>query len=368
VSETVKAKTTSPLDEKHSQLGARMIDRDDWLIPGSYGNVDLEYRAVREAGAGLLDLSPRGRILVSGAEAVQFLNGLITNDIKTLAPGMWMPAAFPNVQGRLVASVRIARPNENEEFVIDTEGVTHEKVLRTIEKFTLAGDFHVRNVTSSTVLLSLQGKATLEIAQKGLTADLSSLASHGVQAVAWGNASESFPNGLLVMDSNHTGAEGLDFIVSASEAVRLWDALQNAGAVPLGYEALETLRIEAGIPRYGVDMDETNVVTEVLFDDAVSYSKGCYLGQEIIARIKYRGHVAKRLSGVKFEQRAEVAAGDAVKSDEGKEIGRLTSVTYSPALQCTIGLALLKYDYLSEGTTIQVSSDVRGQVASLPFV
>src|ERR1700741_5103749 len=108
-----------------------MVQRDGWSVPASYGDVAGEYAAVREAGAGLIDLSPRARLLVSGSEAVQFLNGLISNDMKTLEVGSWMPAAFPNVQGRLIASVRVVRLNDqgtdkkvSPTFLIDTEAAT----------------------------------------------------------------------------------------------------------------------------------------------------------------------------------------------------------------------------------------------------
>src|SRR6266508_3338799 len=140
----------SPLDAIHQRLGAMMIERDGWSVPANYGDVLFEYAAVRERGAGVIDLSARGRILVSGSEAVPFLNGLITNVMKTLAANSWMPAAFPNVQGRLIASVRVIRlKDEGTErnvcptFLIDTEPATRERVLKTIERFTLAGDFRV---------------------------------------------------------------------------------------------------------------------------------------------------------------------------------------------------------------------------------
>src|ERR1044071_4229360 len=123
----------------------------------SYGDVLFEYSALRESGCGVIDLSDRGRIRVSGTEAIQFLNGLITNDMKTLAENSWMPAAFPNVQGRLIASVRVVRLNDKVSdrhncpaFLIDTEAATHERVVNTIKRFTLAGDFHVTDVTKQT--------------------------------------------------------------------------------------------------------------------------------------------------------------------------------------------------------------------------
>src|SRR6266550_952275 len=158
------------LDEAHAHLGASMTVRDGWSVPAAYGDVVQEYAAVREGGAGLIDLSPRGRFLVNGSESVQFLNGLITNDMKTLEIGQWMPAAFPNVQGRLIASVRVIRlqdegtdRNVYPTFLIDTEAATHEPVLKTIERFTLAGDFRVTDMTNQTAMLSVQGKKAASI-------------------------------------------------------------------------------------------------------------------------------------------------------------------------------------------------------------
>ncbi|MGH9929665.1 MAG: glycine cleavage T C-terminal barrel domain-containing protein, partial [Pyrinomonadaceae bacterium] len=178
-------------------------------------------------------------------------------------------------------------------------------------------------------------------------------------------------SGVTAIRATHTGEDGFDLVLNADHAGTMWDALHYAGARPGGYDALETLRIEAGLPRYGVDMDETNVVTEAALDDAVSYTKGCYVGQEIIARIKYRGHVAKKLSGLVFEQAVKVAAGAAIKSADGKEIGRLTSVTYSPHLGRTVALVYLKYDYLAPGTGVKIiaaDQDLPAQVTELPFV
>jgi folate-binding protein YgfZ len=398
----------SPLHETHSRLGATMTERDGWSVPESYGDVLLEYAAVREGGAGVIDLSSRGRIQVSGTEAVQFLNGLVTNDMKTLAENSWMPAAFPNVQGRLIASVRVIRLKDegtdkeaSPTFLIDTEAATHERVLKTIERFTLAGDFRVNDVTSQTAQLSVQGKKATDIARSVLGEEAASLAINRATKVAQirtgsssdrvnaalpsdvpGNndevaahppsaATDEITNGVTVIRASHTAEDGFDLIVNSDQASGLWEALQNAGARPVGYDALDMLRIEAGLPRYGVDMDETNVVTETALDDAVSYTKGCYVGQEIIARIKYRGHVAKKLSGVIFEQAVKVEVGTVIKSSDDKEVGRITSVTDSPHLGRTIALAYLKYDYLAPGTEVKImvgDEEISAQVTELPFV
>jgi folate-binding protein YgfZ len=368
----------SPLHEAHTRLGAQMFVHDGWFLAANYGDTLFEYAAVRESGAGLIDLSWRGRILVSGSEAVQFLNGLITNDMKTLAENSWMPAAFPNVQGRLIASVRVIRLSDEQAatnkktfplFLIDTEAATHDRVLKTIERFTLAGDFRVTDVTSQTAQIAVNGKNAARVVSQVVGVAVSEFGPNAAKQIAFPKNDAS--GDLTIIHATHTAGDGFDLIVDAAKASDLWDALSAAGARPVGYDALEMLRIEAGIPRYGIDMDETNVVTEAGLDDAVSYTKGCYVGQEIIARIKYRGHVAKRLSGIKFGNAVKVEAGAVIKSEDDKEIGRLTSSTYSPHLGRTISLGYLKYDYLTPETGVKIiagDKEIPAQVTELPFV
>jgi folate-binding protein YgfZ len=366
----------SPLDQAHTRVGARMSALDGWSIPANYGDTLFEYAAVRESGAGLIDLSPRGRILVSGSEAVQFLNGLITNDMKTLAVGRWMPAAFPNVQGRLIASVRVIRlrdegtdKNVCPTFLIDTEAATHDRVLKTIERFTLAGDFRVTDITNQTAHIAIQGTRAAQVIREVVGVEAADFEPAEAKQITY--LKNNAPDNLTILRATHTAADGFDLILDGDKAKDLWDAFCAGGARPVGYDALEMLRTEAGIPRYSIDMDETNIVTEAALDDAVSYTKGCYVGQEIIARIKYRGHVAKKLSGIKFALAVKVEAGAAIKSIDDKEVGRITSSTHSPHLGCTIALGYLKYDYLGLETEVKITSeqaDLEAQVTALPFV
>jgi folate-binding protein YgfZ len=322
-----------------------------------------EYRAVREGGAGLIDLGTRGRLNVSGSEAVQFLNGLITNDVKTLAAGAWMHAAFPNVQGRLLASVRVLHRADG--FLFDTEAATREAVLKTLERFTLAGDFRVTDLTDELRCVSLQGARAAEIMASVLGEEAASVARVLVADVVWSG------HAVAVIRATHTGEDGYDLFVNASAEKALRDALTEAGAQPVGSEALEILRIEAGQPRFGIDLDETNVVLEAGQDEAVSFTKGCYIGQEIIARIHWRGHVAKRLAGLVLDEAGAIRRDDRVRSAEGKEIGRITSAAFSPRLNRTVALGLIKYDFLADGTEATVVSDEaehRARIEQLPLV
>jgi len=322
-----------------------------------------EYAAVRDGGSGVIDLSSRGRLLVSGSEAVMFLNGLITNDMKTLALNSWMPAVFPNVQGRLIAAVRIIHRDDG--FLIDTERATLEAIAKLLGRFSLAGDFQVRDLSSETAMLSVQGRKAAQVVGEALDESAASVARAGVATTQLENAK------VDVIRATHSGEDGFDLFVDANAAEDLRRSLIAAGAAPFGEEVAETLRIEAGIPRFGIDMDETKVVTETNLDDAVSFTKGCYIGQEIIARIKYRGHVAKKLTGVLLDQNVALESGAKILSDDDKEIGIVTSATISPRLKQTIALVYVKYDYLAPGTRVKAVSDEQefpATVTELPFV
>jgi len=299
------------------------------------------YTAVRDGGAGLIDLSDGGRVRVSGSEAVMFLNGLVTNDVKSLGEGRWMPAAFPTVQGRLIGAVRMARLKDG--FLIDTERASHEAVLKTISRFTMAGDFRVTDLTDESAMLSVQGTRAGEILGKVLKATVADLPRNGVSEL----------EGVTVIRATHTSEDGFDLVVDSARARALRQGLLDAGATAVDQETFEVLRIEAGIARFGVDMDETNVLPETNLDDAVSYSKGCYVGQEIIVRIKHRGHPAKKLVGLKSDQ--PLAPGAII-----------TSAAVSPRAG-NIGLGYVRYDSIEPGTRVVVDG-VDATVRELPFI
>src|SRR6266404_5734887 len=196
-----------------------------------------EYAAVRNSGAGLIDLSGRGRILISGSEAVMFLNGLITNDMKTLAVNAWMPAVFPNVQGRLLAAVRVIHREDG--FLIDTENATRDTVVKLLERFTLAGDFRLADLTQDTAQLSIQGAQAPEIMANIFGEPLANLARDAVAGVDWQGQQ------ITVIRAMHTAEDGFDLFVDATEVETLRDAFIKAGAQPIGNDTVETLRLEA---------------------------------------------------------------------------------------------------------------------------
>ncbi|MGI8812865.1 MAG: YgfZ/GcvT domain-containing protein [Pyrinomonadaceae bacterium] len=278
------------------------------------------YDHIRGGDTGFFEQS-RGLIAVSGKEAVKFLNGLITNDVEKLADGEQMLAAFPNAQGRLLAVVRVIR--QAERFLFESDEATRQKVFDYLFRFTYAGDFFVEELSGGMRFFSIFGKSFLP----------------------------STPP-FIELENVY----GSDYFVDAADADDFLTELTNIDAVKVSDELYETLRIESGIPLYGVDMDETTIVPELGIEGLVSYNKGCYIGQEIIARIHFRGHVAKQLTGVIWNDEAESDADEAVLvSSDGKNAGRITSRTFSRKLGREVALVFARYDYLVEGTELNAA-------------
>lgn len=312
-------------------------------------NQDLsnEYNAVRENGVGFYE-QRGGLIAVSGKEAVQFLNGLITNDVAKLESDNWMSAAFPNAQGRLLAVVRVIRFGER--FLFETEEATREKVFQNLFRFTYAGDFKVEDLTENFSFVSVRGREISNFKYKIPTEN---------EIIGAKFADES---GFLIRALR---ADGFDVFLPKPSKESFINELNNLNAVKLGNEMREVLRIENGIPLYGADMDETTIVPELGIENLISYNKGCYIGQEIIARIHFRGHIAKQLTGLILE--TEARRGDELKSLDGKNAGKITSVTFSPKLGKYIALAYVRYDYLAEDTELK-TNEMTATVKPLPFV
>lgn len=317
-----------------------------------------QYDAVRNGGAGWRVRTDRGLIQVSGTEAIQFLNGLITNDVKTLEDGQWMAAAFPNVQGRLIASVRVLHVGDA--FLFDTESASHDAVYQSLYRFSFAGDFKVADLTETTTQFSIQGSDAARIVDD-IFGDVAAGVERG-RVVA--------QNGTNIIRATHSGEDGFDIFVERAGSDALRQQLAATTIPEISDDVWNVLRIEAGEPLFDVDMTATNVVLEAVADEAVSYTKGCYVGQEIIARIHWRGHVAKKLTGLKIAG-GPVGPEDRLFTAEAKEIGRVTSAVYSPALGQWAALAYVKYDFLAAGTELKLicgEMEHPAVVAELPLV
>jgi tRNA-modifying protein YgfZ len=308
--------------------------------------LDAEYRQLREE-CGLLDRSGRGKLAVTGPDAAEYLQGQLTNDVESLEPGDGQYAALLDRKGHMQADMRVLRPAA-EEIWLDTEAEALPAVLRHLQMYSIGRDVAVADVGEERAILSLIGPRSAELA------GTAALPEHACQATAVGGV-ECLQVGTR---------DGVDLIAPAAEAERLERFLSEAGAAAVSEAAAEILRVEAGIPRFGAEMGNETMPAEAgIVEGAVSFTKGCYIGQETVARLHYKGRPNRHLRGLRLSGLAE--PGTAVLLGE-KEVGRLGSACVSPALG-PIGLAILRRE-AEPGAEVAVGEDgVTASVAALPF-
>ena len=309
--------------------------------------LDAQYRQLRDE-CGLLDRSARGKIVVSGAEAAEYLQGQLTNDVEALEPGEGCYAALLDRKGHMQADMRVLRPGPGPELWIDTEPETLAATRRHLETYKIGREVEIEDATESRALLSLIGPAAVSIA------DAPSPPLHGSAAAVVSGVE------CLVVGTE----DGIDLFVPAAEAGRLRDGLIAAGAVEVDPAAAEILRIESGRPRYGAEMSSSTMPAEAgIVEAAVSFTKGCYIGQEPVARLHHRGRPNRHLRGLRLD--APAAPGDALRLGD-KEVGAVGSFCVSPA-QGPIALAIVRRE-AEPGAELAVGEDgVTARVVDLPF-
>jgi folate-binding protein YgfZ len=321
--------------------------RDRYVLAmSSIAPASSDYRTATEA-CGLLDRSERGKLALTGADAKSFLQGQVTNDVEALSPGEGCYAAFLTPKGKMLGDLRIL--DAGDEILLDTERVALQELFNMIRRFSIGFEAELHKRTLERGLLSLLGPESKAIAGgSGLREPEN---SHAAVTVG-GIEARAIRTDL-----------GVDLLCDAADVDGLRAALADAGVVPVSEAVAECLRVERGRPRYGVDLDDTVIPQEAgLNERAVSFTKGCYVGQETVARLHYRGKPNRHLRGVRLSDTA--SPGDELTFD-GRTVGRLGSVAVSPRFG-PIGLALVRRE-AHVGSTVTVGDDARGEVVELPF-
>lgn len=333
--------------ERH---GARMTDTGEWRLPAAFGDVIAEVEAVH-ARAGVADVSHYGHFTLHGKESVRFLQGLVTNDVANLTAGNGVYASFLNVHGRIETDCYVF--SFGDMLVIQTPSERTEWVATSLGKFRYAGDFHLTPLAETHAALTVQGPEAGRVLETALGVDVGALAPFECHEVEWRGER------VRLLGTRRSAERGVDLLLPASHAAELFEALVAAGAVPIGSDALDILRMEAGIARYGRDFDDDTVLQEVDTPEIVNFNKGCYLGQEVVARLHFLGQPSKLLRRLDVGSGTIPVAGDALVSpeDESKAAGRVTSVAVSPTLG-PIVFAVVKRKYYEPGTPVLV---VRGE-------
>jgi folate-binding protein YgfZ len=320
---------------------------------------DAEYRALVD-GCGLIDRSERGKLALSGPEAVEFLNGQVTNELSTLRPGDGCYAAFLTHKGKMLGDLRILAVGDDpagapSELLLDTERVALQGLFDMIRRFKVGYEVDLHKRTLERGLLSVVGPEQGMAALRSLTsADELPDVEHAHEPVEL--------DGMRAIAVRSD--VGIDLICQASDRERLTALLRARGAVAVGEQAVECLRIERGRPRYGVDLDDTVIPQEAgLNERAVSFSKGCYVGQETVARLHYRGRPNRHLRGLRLSETAE--PGLELRLGE-RPVGRLASSALSPRLG-PIGLALLRREAEPGARLTLGGHGASAEVVQLPF-
>lgn len=345
------------LREVHQTLGARF---DGETVLG-YAPLDAEVRALRE-GCGLCDRSGRGKLRLTGSERVGFLHGQVSNDVKSLEPGRGCYTALLNPKGHMLADGRVLLRADDALF--DTEPGLEGKVKALLDHHLISEDVEIADVTGAFALFSLFGPAAPEVVASALGGTRPHLGEHR----------HCDRQGVLVAGAKLGRLEGLDVLVPADRAALVLGSLlergKPLGLAPVGAEALEVVRVEEGVPRYGPDLDEETIPLEAdLAGRALSFTKGCYVGQEVIARASYRGGVRRKLVGLRLGGEGPLpvprtllfkAAGDT------KNAGELASCLQSPRFG-RIALGYARREFQAPGTELVTASGLKAVVCALPF-
>jgi folate-binding protein YgfZ len=306
-----------------------------------------EYRALTE-GCGLIDRSERGKLALSGVDAKRFLAGQVTNDIEALQPGAGCYAAFLTHKGKMLGDLRVL--DAGDELLLDTERVALQALFDMIRRYQIGYELELHKRTVQRGLLSLIGPHATRVAH-----------AQDLGVVEHANAPIEIEGIAAIVARTDTG---VDLICEADDTDELTTSLHERGAVPVSEQAAEIVRVEHGRPRYGVDLDDSTIPQEAgLNERAVSFTKGCYVGQETVARLYYKGRPNRLLRGLRLCEPAP--AGAELRLGE-KTVGRLSSAVVSPALG-PIGLGLVRRE-AEPGVHVSVGENgTSAEIVELPF-
>jgi len=317
------------------------------------------YQAARQH-AGLI-LRERGLIVVSGRDRASYLQGLLTNDISALATGQGCYAAYLTAQGRMISDLFVYELGDV--ILLALPRATKDTVLAKLDEFLFSEDVQLGDVTETFSAVAVVGPAAASAvseATRSSEADLHAIPLHGCRRIEAG----------ILLRVADTGEPGFELVVAREQMPGMLQALQAAGGVTIDADTADVLRIEAGVAVFGPDMDQETIPLEAgIEQQAISFTKGCYVGQEVIIRVLHRGHgrVAQKLVGLLLEAGQDVPAPGTVLQAAGKEVGAVTSSAESPALGRPIALGYLKRDFVAPGTIVQLPAGT-ATVVALPFV
>jgi len=321
---------------------------------GHFSDAHREWTTLR-TGCGLYDLGYRAKIALTGADRVRWLNGMVTNNIRDLVVGRGVYAFLLNPQGHILGD--LIAYNSGDIITVDTDCSQVEKILATFDHYIIMDDVEVRNLSEGTTALGIGGPKSAEVLKKAgfPVPEMVALQS---QVQSWSGIA------CTLVRSDEEQFPAYDIWIPPANVKQLWDALVEAGAAPVGSEALEMNRVVAGRPRYGVDIRERDLPQETEQTRALNFNKGCYIGQEIVERIRSRGAVHRKLTG--FVTGEPVAVGSKVVAN-AKEVGEITSAAsvLVNGIERHVALGYIRREIGIPGREVTIG-EVKATVAATP--
>ena len=321
----------------------------------SHRDMETQYRAVRK-NAGIFNRSNRGKVRAEGADCLRFLHGMVTNTVESLAENEGNYAAVTSARGQTLLDIWVHRLQDC--IYIETEPGLATKLIETLDRYLIADDVALSDESDAWVIFGVQGPAAYELIGRVVGHVPADLPEHHTVIREFGGTP------IWITARSYTGEPGCDLRIAQDLADSLQRALVTAGGTPIGSQVEEILRVEAGIPRYGAEIDESVVPLEAGLNRAVDFDKGCYIGQEVIAKMHFRGRPRRYLTGLLLSDNTPVC-GDITVND--KIVGRVTTCVKSLHFNRVIALAIIRRGYHEAGKRVILDDGSEAEVVNLPF-
>ena len=338
--------------------GAKFHERFGWELPAAFFDVLSEYQAAT-TGAALHDVSYMGRLKATGADGLDLLNRLSTNKVIDLEPGQGAPTVLTTERGRILDVIGVI--NLGDYLLLTTSPGLQQPIIDWLDKYTIMEDLTIQDITQDTAMLAVLGPDSSAALEAATSLDLADLAPfHALPADIAGR-----PVSLI---NQPLGAlPGFALVLSPEDAPQVWERLTALGTCPMGIDAYEAVRVRYGVPVHGPEMGEPYNPLEAGLIGSIDFAKGCYIGQEVIARLDTYQKVQKRLVSLRFSPEAAPSVGVDLR-DDGKPVGTVTSAVRVPTTEETIGLGYVRTGSAHVGTRLELAESGEGwaEILDLP--
>ena len=364
---TQKASTLeTPLAEAHRAAGAEFAEFFGVRLPAQFADPLAEYEAARNNVA-LVDTNFRAVFALTGPDRVRYLNAVTSGNIRDLTPGQSALGLLLNAQGHMLAELMTLVLEDR--LLVLSHAYLRQRTFEILERFIIMDDATLADDTAQTGTLAIEGPKALDLLRKLMHVEYMQLPDGAHVTAVLDSAGAAIP--CRVLRHSLFGIRGAELLLPRESLSAAWQALTAAarvqGGAPIGYRALNMLRLEAGLPWFGTDFDEHQIPQEAGVESThISFTKGCYTGQEIVERVRSRGHVNRRLTGLIFNSAEVPKPGATVLAKDGTEAGHITSAAFSPLAGKATGMAYLRREYLEPGTTLQCGN-VAAEVIEVPL-